>query len=166
MGGRVMHSGLKTIALAMLATTALAGAAYAQASYPCSSDSPNPYRMVTNWAQMPRGWDQINAVTVDQNNNFWGVDRCEAAGCKSVFEIGPDGKTLKNFGADLFVEPHQAAVDRDGNLWVADATPKGAKGLQITKLAPDGRVLLKLGKPGQGAGSAALDTFDEPTGVA
>jgi sugar lactone lactonase YvrE len=161
-----MHAGLKTIALALLATTGLAGAAYAQASYPCSSDQPNPYHLVTNWAQMPRGWEQINAVTVDQNNNFWGVDRCEEAGCKSVFEIGPDGKTLKNFGADLFVEPHQAAVDRDGNLWVADATPKGAKGLQITKLSPDGRVLLKLGKPGEGKGSAALDVFDEPTGVA
>jgi sugar lactone lactonase YvrE len=161
-----MHAGLKTIALALLATTALAGAAYAQASYPCSSDQPNPYRLVTNWAQMPRGWQPINAIAVDSNNNFWGVDRCEAAGCKAVFEIGPDGKTLKNFGADLFIEPHQAAVDRDGNLWVADASPKGAKGLQVTKLAPDGRVLLKLGKPGEGLGSAALDVFDAPTGVA
>jgi hypothetical protein len=161
-----MRPALKEIALALLATAAFVGAANAQASYPCANDLPNPYHMVTNWAQMPRGWSPINAVTVDDKNNFWGVDRCETDDCKAVFEIGPDGKTLKNFGAGLFVEPHQAAVDHDGNLWVADATPKNGKGLQVTKLSPDGRVLLKLGKPGVGQGSAALDSFDSPTGVA
>ena len=36
---------------------------------------------------------------------------------------------------------------------------------QVTKLSPDGRVLLKLGKPGEGAGQKGLDTFDAPTGV-
>jgi DNA-binding beta-propeller fold protein YncE len=38
--------------------------------------------------------------------------------------------------------------------------------MQVTKLDPAGRVLLKLGKPGQGAGLADLDIFDSPTGVA
>ena len=38
--------------------------------------------------------------------------------------------------------------------------------MQVTKLGPDGRVLLKLGKPGQGAGQTGLDIFDSPTGVA
>jgi sugar lactone lactonase YvrE len=165
-GEGMMRSGLTKLALAMLASTAFAAAAQAQASYPCTSDLPNPYRLVANWAQMPRSWSPINAITVDDGNNFWGVDRCEEAGCKAVFQITADGKTLKNFGADLFVEPHQVAVDHDGNVWVADASPKGAKGLQVTKLAPDGRVILKLGKPGVGQGSAALDSFDSPTGVA
>jgi sugar lactone lactonase YvrE len=160
-----MHT-LKTIAAAALATTALGGAAFAQASYPCANDLPNPYRLVENWAQMPRRFAPVNAVTVDANNNFWAADRCEETGCKSIFEIGPDGNTLKNFGADLFVEPHAMAVDKEGNVWVADASAKGAKGVQVTKLSPDGRVLLKLGKPGQGIGSAAMDTFDSPTGVA
>ena len=35
----------------------------------------------------------------------------------------------------------------------------------MTKLSPDGRVLLKLGKPGEGAGKKDLDIFDAPTGV-
>ena len=161
-----MRPAFKEIALALLATAAFVGAANAQASYPCANDLPNPYHLVTNWAQMPRGWNPINAITVDSKNNFWGVDRCETDDCKGVFEIGPDGKTLRNFGAGLFIEPHQAAVDHDGNLWVADATPKNGKGLQVTKLAPDGRVLLKLGKPGVGQGSNATDSFDSPTGVA
>src|SRR5262249_52865581 len=50
--------------------------------------------------------------------------------------------------------------------WVVDAGAKEGKGMQVTKFAPDGRVLLKLGKPGQGAGQSGLDTFDAPTGVA
>ena len=86
-----MRSGLTTLALALLST-----AAYAQPSAPCTSDFPNPYRLETNWATMPRPLKAINAITIDANNNFWGVDRCEDAGCKAVFEIGPDGKTMKN----------------------------------------------------------------------
>ena len=157
---------LMRLAVALFTTTASVAGAQTQSSYPCANDLPNPYRLVTNWATTPRGWAPISAITVDDKNNFWGVDRCEEAGCKSVFEIGPDGKTIRNFGVDLFVEPHQVAVDHDGNVWVADAAAKGAKGLQVTKLSPDGRVLLKLGKPGQGLGSAALDSFDSATGVA
>ena len=72
---------LKEIALGLLASAAFVGAAHAQASYPCANDLPNPYHLVTNWAQMPRGWNPINAVTVDDKNNFWGVDRCETDDC-------------------------------------------------------------------------------------
>jgi DNA-binding beta-propeller fold protein YncE len=156
-------------AIAILTTVVAAGLASAQSSYPCTATNdnlPNPYRQVANWASPPRPWSPVNAVAVEPNNDLWAVDRCETDDCVPVIELGPDGKTLKNFGAGLFVEPHQAAVDKDGNLWVADATPKGAKGMQVTKLSPDGRVLLKLGKAGQGAGETGLDIFDSPTGVA
>jgi DNA-binding beta-propeller fold protein YncE len=156
-------------AIALLTTVAAAGMARAQSSYPCTetnSNLPNPYHLVENWASPPRPWSPINAVAVDPNNNLWAVDRCETDGCVPVIELGPDGRTLKHFGAGLFVEPHQAAIDKDGNLWVADATAKGMKGLQVTKLSPDGQILLKLGKPGQGTGQTSLDVFDSPTGVA
>jgi sugar lactone lactonase YvrE len=156
-------------ALVLLATALAAGIASAQSSYPCketNANLPNPYRQVTDWASPPRPWNPVNAVAVDRSNNLWAVDRCETDGCIPVIELGPDGKTVKNFGVGLFVEPHQAAIDKDGNLWVADAGASGAKGMQVTKLDPAGRVLLKLGKPGQGAGLADLDIFDSPTGVA
>jgi DNA-binding beta-propeller fold protein YncE len=155
-------------AIAIL-TTAVAGMASAQSSYPCTQTNenlPNPYRLVADWASPPRPWSPINAVAVDASNNLWAVDRCETDGCVPVIVLGPDGKTLKNFGAGLFVEPHQAAVDKEGNLWVADASAKEHKGMQVTKLSPDGRVLLRLGKPGEGAGQNGLDIFDSPTGVA
>lgn len=164
-----MRSGVKELAIAMFVTTAIVGVANAQASYPCTeanTNLPNPYRQVTNWAQTPRPWNPVNAIAVDAQNNLWVADRCEDDACAPVLELGPDGKTLKNFGAGLFVEPHQAAIDKDGNIWVADATAKGMKGMQVTKLSPTGQVLLKLGKAGQGAGQKGLDIFDSPTGVA
>ncbi len=142
-------------ALVVVTTTLAAGIASAQSSYPCSETNanlPNPYRQVADWASPPRPWNPVNAVAVDRHDNLWAVDRCETDDCVPVIELGPDGKTLKNFGAGLFVEPHQAAIDKEGNLWVADAGAKGAKGMQVTKFDPGGRVLLKLGKPGQGAG--------------
>src|SRR5258706_81973 len=119
-GGPGMRSALRTFAITALATTALGSAALAQASYPCANDLPNPYKLVTDWAQMPRAFAPVNAVTVDAKNNFWAADRCEEEGCKSVFEIGPDGKTLKNIGAGLFVEPHAKAVDSRDRLFVGD----------------------------------------------
>jgi sugar lactone lactonase YvrE len=153
----------------VLVSCAAAGLAAAQPSYPCAETNdnlPNPYRQVMNWASPPRPFMPVNAVVADTNNNLWIADRCETDDCVPVMQLGPDGKTLKNFGAGLFIEPHQVAVDRDGNVWVADAGAKGQKGFQVTKLAPDGRVLLKLGKPGQGEGQNGLDIFDSPTGVA
>jgi sugar lactone lactonase YvrE len=156
-------------AIALLTTAIATGVAGAQSSYPCTETNanlPNPYRLVTDWASPPRPWNPVNAVAVDRNDNLWAADRCETDDCVPVIELGPDGKTLKNFGTGLFIEPHQAAIDKDGNLWVADAGAKDAKGMQVTKLDPNGRVLLKLGKPGQGAGQSELDVFDSPTGVA
>jgi sugar lactone lactonase YvrE len=164
-----MPASPRRFAVALLTAVVAAGTARAQSSYPCTETNgnlPNPYRQVENWASPPRPWSPVNAVAVDPNNNLWAVDRCETDDCVPVIELGPDGKTLKNFAAGLFVEPHQAAVDRDGNLWVADAAAKGMKGMQVTKLGRDGRVLLKLGKPGEGAGQTGLDIFDSPTGVA
>ena len=70
-----MRSGLNRLALAFFATAAATGSALAQASSPCTSDFPNPYRLDANWATTPRPFGPINAVTIDSKNNFWGVDR-------------------------------------------------------------------------------------------
>jgi sugar lactone lactonase YvrE len=155
------------LAIVLLSSAVAASQASAQQSYPCTetNDLPNPYRLVTGWAQTPRPWGPNNAMTIDANNNLWVVDRCPNDACTPAFQLSPDGKTLKNFGAGLFVEPHSVTVDIDGNIWVADAQAKNGKGFQVTKLSPDGRVLLTLGKPGQGAGQKELDVFDAPTGV-
>jgi sugar lactone lactonase YvrE len=56
-------------------------------------------------------------------------------------------------------------VDREGNVWVTDSqgNKAGTKGHQVIKFSPEGKVLLKLGRPGV-AGSGP-DTFNEPCDV-
>src|SRR5262245_23563177 len=162
-----MRARLTGFAVALFASIAAAGIAGAQLSYPCTQTNdnlPNPYRLVANWASPPRPWMPVNAGAVDPKNNLWVADRCETDDCVPVIQLSPDGKTLKNFGAGLFVEPHQVAIDKDGNVWVADAGAKGAKGFQVTKFSPDGRVLLKLGKPGQGDCETGLDMLGSRKG--
>jgi len=59
----------------------------------------------------------------------------------------------------MFVWPHGIHVDRDGNVWVADARAASPeelkkfpgednKGSVVVKFSPQGKVLMTLGKPG------------------
>jgi hypothetical protein len=70
-----MRSGLREIAIALLATSVGVAVANAQASYPCVNDAPNPYKQVNGWEQMPRHWAPTNNVYVDGKDNIWVMDR-------------------------------------------------------------------------------------------
>ena len=63
----------------------------------------------------------------------------------------------------MFIFPHGATVDRDGNLWVTDARGENGKGHQVFKFSPDGKVLMTLGKAG--VSGSGPDLFDQPTDV-
>jgi DNA-binding beta-propeller fold protein YncE len=64
----------------------------------------------------------------------------------------------------MFIFPHGATVDPQGNLWVTDEQMKGGKGMQVFKFSPEGKVLMTLGKAGVASADPGL--FDEPTDVA
>jgi hypothetical protein len=166
-----MHTCVMRLACAIIATTGFTAVAHAQQSYSCVNDAPNPYQLVANWADTPRHWAHPLALYIDAHDNLWAFDRCQEAGCAGstaapIFQLSPAGKTLRNFGAGLFIYPHAIASDKDGNVWAVDGNVKDGKGNQVLKLASDGKVLMRLGKAGQGSGSKAPDTFDQPTGVA
>src|SRR5258706_9301057 len=144
------------LATALLASVALVAEAQAQACYPCVNDAPNPYKLQSNWAQTPRPWGPTNAVTVDAKDNVWVFDRCGDEGCSKsnaspIFHLGPEGKTIKNFGPGEFASAHAIAVDKDGNVCAADFQTKDGKGQQVVTFSPDGKLLLKLGKAGESA---------------
>jgi hypothetical protein len=80
-----------------------------------------------------------------------------------ILKIDPSGNVTKSFGAGMFVFPHGLHVDRDGNVWVTDGRGKGAKGHQVHKFSPDGKVLMTLGKAG--VTGDGLDTFNSPSDV-
>jgi sugar lactone lactonase YvrE len=135
----------------------------------CVNDAPNPYHLVNNWEHMPRPWASINNVFVDAHDNVWVFDRCEEKGCAAsslapIWELSPEGKVLRNFGAGMFVHPHQVVIDREGNVWAVDDQANGDRGMQVMRLSPEGKILMALGKAGQ-AGTG-LDVFDRPTSVA
>jgi sugar lactone lactonase YvrE len=161
-----MRLPLAALAIGLCATTA--AAARAQTTV-CVNDAPNPYQLVNDWAHTTRPWAQTNNVFVDAHDNVWVFDRCAEGGCSGsnvapIWELSPEGKVLKNFGAGMFIFPHAVVPDRDGNVWVVDGQAKDGKGNQVLKLAPDGKVLMALGKAGQSG--TGLDVFDQPTSVA
>jgi sugar lactone lactonase YvrE len=162
-------SHMKGLALGLMASAAFAGAAAAQPSYPCVNDAPNPYTLVSGWAQIPRAWAPTNNVYVDAKDNVWVMDRCTPKGCAGsevapIWELSSSGKVLKNFGGGMFAFPHTVKPDADGNIWAVDGDAKDGRGNQVFKFSPDGKVLMTLGKAGQGG--TGPDVFDRPTGIA
>ena len=64
----------------------------------------------------------------------------------------------------MFVFPHGIAVDKDRNVYVADADGKNGKGHVVVKFSPDGKVLMTLGKPGMPGDAPGY--FYRPSAVA
>jgi DNA-binding beta-propeller fold protein YncE len=146
----------------------------------------NPYRVIRDWAQFTteaRPWGGSNGVAIDRDGrSVWAVDRCSPGttpGClgskgNPVHLFDASGKEVRSFGADLFVWPHGIHVDREGNVWVADARAAGPddlkkfagdspKGSVVIKFSPEGKVLMTLGKPG--VRGSPPDALTDPTDV-
>ncbi|GAB1261263.1 peptidyl-alpha-hydroxyglycine alpha-amidating lyase family protein [Aurantivibrio plasticivorans] len=169
---------IKTVAATALMGTALGlctTTAYAQLDNP--NIIPNRFNTVPGvWAKLPDGrkWGATSTVYYAGNGKLWAAERCGANGnCLETPDIDPifliDAKTgnvEKAFGRNLIVWPHGIHVDKEGNVWIADARGDEArkKGHQVHKFSPDGELLMSLGK----AGVAGNDkyTFDQPCDVA
>jgi streptogramin lyase len=138
----------------------------------------NPYRAAAEAVgELPDGRKDgaISAVSPGPDGRtIWAAERCGANTCVGkgdlpvVFQFDLSGKRLKSFGAGMFAWPHGMFVDRQGNVWVADAAaigsgPTDGLGHVIYKFSPDGALLMTLGKkgvPGDGP-----DTFRQPSDV-
>src|SRR5687768_15190877 len=148
----------------VLGFTVAGSAAEAQADMKAVNDLPNPYQTVEGWAKLPdgRAWGSTSAVAVaPDGRGIWVAERCGANNCvgsplPSVYLFDANGTSTRSFGAGLVLSPHGIEVDREGNVWVTDCActlgrgvqaPAGA-GHQIYKFAPDGKLLMTLGKAG------------------
>jgi len=139
---------------------------YAQGADP--NAAPNPYKMQENWAQLTEGrkFGAAIKVQVDHSDgkSIWVIDRCGATECTNstlapMEKFDSSGKFQKAIGAGMFAVPHGFYVDREGNVWGGDQIAKNGKGADVIEFAPDGKVLMVLGKPGMpGNGPGYLTT--------
>ena len=141
-----------------------------QQKEPPRNDLPQPYRTTRDWGELPTGvkWAAVTAVEPSPDGSIYVVHRCFANSCAGrseapILKYNADGKILKTWGEGMFIFPHGATVDRDGNLWVTDARGEGMKGHQVFKFNPNGKVLMTLGKAG--VSGSGPDLFDQPTDV-
>ena len=154
-----------------------------------AASAPNPYKWDESWKpQLPDGreWGSSAGVGVDRQGNIYVAERCggNPLGCDGktfgpIVKIAPSGKVVATFGGGLFVQPHGLYVDRDDNIWVTDCTctggaggargnaaatpaPPATKGHQVFKFSKDGKLLMTLGKAGDGR---EPDFFFQPNDV-
>ena len=137
---------------------------------PPRNDLPQPYRTTRDWGELPPGLKRpaVTAVEASPDGSIYVVQRCFENSCAgrsepAILKYNARGTLLASWGQGMFVFPHGAAVDRDGNLWVTDGRGADGKGHQVFKFSPDGKVLMTLGRVGV-AGSGP-DLFDQPTDV-
>ena len=128
----------------------------------------NPYRMLENWGALPEGvkWGSTIGIIPDGKGGVWIHHRSDPP----IIKLDSSGKVTKTFGKGMFVQAHGFCLDQDGNLWAGDSGPfrdnpsTAGRGYQFFKFAPDGKVLLTLGKAG--VSKAGRDTFIAPTACA
>ncbi|OFW12325.1 MAG: hypothetical protein A3F69_00430 [Acidobacteria bacterium RIFCSPLOWO2_12_FULL_66_10] len=153
---------------ALAAAVSLAGAVLAQSG--TRNDLPQPYRTTRDWGQLPPGvkWAAVTAIEVAPDGSLYVIHRCFANSCAGrpeapILKYDANGKLLKSWGQGLFIFPHGATVDREGNLWVTDARGERGIGHQVLKFSPDGKLLMTLGQAG--VSGSTHDLFDQPTDV-
>jgi sugar lactone lactonase YvrE len=152
---RVMRMALM-VGVAVGALWAVSGdRGYTQAADP--NAAPNPYKMQDNWLQLPEGRKLGAAIKVQVDHSdgksIWVFDRCSSNSCANsmippIQKFDLNGKFVRAFGANMFVQPHGFYVDSGGNVWAADNGVLNGKGAVVVKFSPEGQVLMTLGRPG------------------
>jgi DNA-binding beta-propeller fold protein YncE len=159
----------RTWIVAIIATS-FTGIVFAQSAEAPRNDLPQPYRTTRDWGRLPAGvtWAAVTAVEPAPDGAIYVVHRCVANSCAGrqeapILKFDAAGVLIRSWGEGLFIFPHGATVDRDGNLWVTDARGEGGKGHQVFKFTPQGEVLMTLGRAGVSGSTPGL--FDQPTDV-
>src|SRR5437667_12682540 len=147
------------------------GSLYSQTGVKPINDLPNPLRTVRDWAHPPGSapWAAVTAVEAAPDGSIYVIHRCSGNSCAGrteppILKFDKSGKLLKSWGEGMFVFPHGATLDAQGNLWVTDAQIQGGKGYQAFKFSTDGKVMMTIGK--EVVASAEPGSIDERTAVA
>ncbi|HJN94973.1 MAG: hypothetical protein CMQ15_10505 [Gammaproteobacteria bacterium] len=145
---------------------------YTQVAHGVSNDLPRPYATQRDWGELPANttaWAAVTAVEPSPDGRFiYVIHRCFENSCEGrpespILKYDYNGKLLDDFGAGLFIFPHGATVDTQGNLWVTDARSNDEIGHQVFKFSPDGEILMTLGQ--RGVGGSGRNLLHNPNDV-
>ena len=122
-----------------------AASALAQAPEPAKARDTTPeipYDSVPNFFKMPSGLYMGEGIAVATNSKGH-VYVYVRSGDSRMFEFDPNGNFIKEFGKDSYAYSfaHGVRVDYDENVWTVD---EGTN--VIVKYAPDGKLLMVMGK--------------------
>jgi len=95
---------------------------------------------------LPPGTGGVPAVALDSKGNLWVFQRADA-GKPQLFKFDSSHRLVQQIAADVIGyqdKAHGMAIDPEDNIWIT-----AANGSTVTKLSPEGRVLLTLGVPGR-----------------
>jgi hypothetical protein len=152
---RWVGGGFAMVAGAALAMVVGLGVVVADTLAMPSNDYPDPYAKGVSFGQLPNGrqWGGVIAVTPGADGkSIWAFERCGGNCLTSdvppVLHFDPAGKLIASFGAGMFAFPHGIALDKAGNVYVADADGRNGRGHVVVKFSPEGKVLMTLGHPG------------------
>lgn len=121
--------------------------------------APYRYRLVDDWAKIPRDWTlaDVAAVAVDGQDRVFVFNR----GDHPMIVLDRDGNVLTTWGETLFHRPHGLHIGRDGALYCTDDGDH-----TVRKCTPEGRVLLEIGIPGRPSGFMSGKPFNRCTHTA
>ena len=129
------------VPLFLLLLAAFSGLAAGQPGSQPRNDLPQPYRTTRDWGQLPPGvkWAAVTAIEPAPDGSIYVVHRCFENSCAGrpeapILKYDAAGSCSPAWGEGVFVFPHGATVDREGNLWLTDAggaNGQGAPGLQV-----------------------------------
>ena len=117
------------------------------------------YEVQVDWAKLPKGWSFLEVVdaAVDSKGRVYVFCR----GRHPLIVFDSEGNFLTSWGEEQFNRPHGITLDPEGNLFLVDDG-----GHVVRKYTPEGKLLLTLGTPGQGAPFQQGLPFNRPTKVA
>ena len=160
---------LQNLFLFVSALAFLPSAIFSQSAEPMAhgvrNDLPRPYETQRDWGTLPAGteaWAAVTGVEPSPDGSFiYVIHRCFENSCANrleqpILKLDYEGQLISAFGEGLFVFPHGATVDYEGNLWVADAQGGDGIGHQVVKFSPNGEVLMTLGRAGFGGAGPNL----------
>jgi sugar lactone lactonase YvrE len=95
---------------------------------------------------LPQGGGGVSAVAINSKGHLFAFQR-NAAGRPQLFEFDRNQALVRTIGDDVIGHQNKAhgmAIDGEDNIWICDEN-----GDTVTKLGPDGKVLMTLGVRGR-----------------